>query len=129
MANKLRDFKSALGSSIRAEQNRATDRQLDRFARAEAIMDAGESKPLETEKPEREKVIRDSFTLPATDYQRIAKIQERALGSGFHVNKSEIVRAGLLLLDGLSNAELISALKRVEKIKTGRPTDKTVRPI
>ena len=129
MANKLRDFKSALGSSMRAEQNRATDRQLDRFARAEAIMDAGAGKYPEPERPERERVIRDSFTLPATDYQRIARIQERALKAGFHANKSEIMRAGLLLLDEFPDIELTSALRRVEKIKTGRPTEKTVEPI
>ncbi|MBV9036759.1 MAG: hypothetical protein JO182_19875 [Acidobacteriaceae bacterium] len=126
MANKVRDFKSALGSSMRAEQNRATDRQLDRFARAEAIMDSGGGKSLELERPERERVVRDSFTLPAMDYQRIARIQERALKAGFHANKSEIMRAGLLLLDEFSDNELTSALSRVEKIKTGRPTDKSV---
>ncbi|MBV9675187.1 MAG: hypothetical protein JO185_02555 [Acidobacteriaceae bacterium] len=126
MANKVRDFKSALGSSMRAEQNRATDRQLDRFARAEAIMDSGGGKSLELERPERERVVRDSFTLPAMDYQRIARIQERALKAGFHANKSEIMRAGLLLLDEFSDNELTSALSRVEKIKTGRPADKSV---
>ncbi len=124
MANKARDFKSALGSSMRAEQSRATDRQLDRFARAEAVLDDRAGKSPEPEKPERERVIRDSFTLPASDYQRIARIKERALKSTFHANKSEIMRAGLLLLDELPDAELTSALRRVEKIKTGRPADK-----
>lgn len=124
MANRARDFKSALGSSMRAEQSRASDRQLDRFARAEAVMDDRAGKSPEPEKPERERVIRDSFTLPASDYQRIARIKERALQASFHVNKSEIMRAGLLILDELPEAELTSALRRVEKIKTGRPADK-----
>jgi len=126
MGNKARDFKSALGSSMRAEQSRATDRQLDRFARAEVVMDDGVGKSPEPEKPERERVIRDSFTLPVSDYQRISRIQERALKASFHANKSEIMRAGLLILDELPDAELTSALRRVEKIKTGRPTDKTI---
>jgi hypothetical protein len=126
MANKARDFRSALGSSMRAEQSRAADRQLDRFARAEAVMDDGAGKSPELEKPERERVIRDSFTLPVSDYQRISRIKERALKASFHANKSEIMRAGLLMLDELPEAELTSVLRRVEKIKTGRPTDKTV---
>ncbi len=87
-------------------------------------MDDRAGKSPEPEKPERERVIRDSFTLPASDYQRIARIKERALQASFHVNKSEIMRAGLLILDELPEAELTSALRRVEKIKTGRPADK-----
>lgn len=124
MTTKTRDFRSALGSSMRAEQNRSTDRKLDRFARADAVMDEKVEPVSEPEKPELERVIRDSFTLPATDYERISKIKDRALRASFHVNKSEVMRAGLLMLDELPEAELTSVLRRVEKIKTGRRTDK-----
>jgi len=73
-----------------------------------------------------ERVIRDSFTLPANDYGLLSSLRERGLKAGVHANKSELVRAGLRVLAGLNDKDLIVALEKVEKIKTGRPTEKTV---
>jgi len=33
----------------------------------------------------------------------------------------ELLRAGVALLDGLKDADLLAAMARVEKVKTGRP--------
>lgn len=80
---------------------------------SQARPDAGKSK-----KP---KLVRDSFTFPQIDYDRIAHLKKRALGSGLEVKKSELLRAGLRLLCGLTDRELAAQLKTVEKIKPGRP--------
>ncbi len=126
---KPRDIRSALGSSMRAEENRAVDRKLDRFARAEAVFKdsgAGETESENAEKTsvEHPRVIRDSFSLPATDYAIIATLRERALKAGVYANKSELVRAGLRLLQEMNEADFVSAVQRIEKIKTGRPSAK-----
>lgn len=67
------------------------------------------------------KIVRDSFTIPQNEYQKIAEIKEACLKSGLHVKKSEVLRAGLKALSGLTTAQLKQALGNLEKIKTGRP--------
>lgn len=67
------------------------------------------------------KLVRDSFTFPETDYALLAKLKQRALASGCEIKKSELVRAGLALLDSLAADDLAKALGAVERIKTGRP--------
>ena len=67
------------------------------------------------------KVVRDSFTMPQVDYGLIAEIKQKALKSGLHVKKSELLRAGLQALSKLSTAQLKQAVNSLEKIKTGRP--------
>lgn len=79
---------------------------------------AAKAKKQAVKKP---KLIRDSFTLPETDYTLFASIKQRALAAGVEVKKSEILRAALVTLAKLNDAELASALGLVERIKTGRP--------
>jgi hypothetical protein len=77
-----------------------------------------EKKP---KKEHKEKVVRDSFTMPQGEYQKIADIKEACLKAGLHVKKSEVLRAGLKALCGMNAAQLKRAMAGVEKIKTGRP--------
>ena len=65
------------------------------------------------------KVVRDSFTMPQSDYALIATLKEKA--EGVHVKKSELLRAGLRLLSNLTAAQLKKSVADLEKIKTGRP--------
>jgi hypothetical protein len=81
-----------------------------------------------TKKPKKDKkadgkvkVVRDSFTMPQADYDLIAELKQKALKSGMHVKKSELLRASLQVLSRLSVAQLKAAISRLEKIKTGRP--------
>jgi flagellar basal body-associated protein FliL len=65
------------------------------------------------------KVVRDSFTMPQSDYALIAALKEKA--NGLHLKKSELLRAGLRLLSKLTAAQLNKSVADLEKIKTGRP--------
>lgn len=67
------------------------------------------------------KVVRDSFTMPQADYDLIAVLKQKALKTGLHVKKSELLRASLQALSKLSAAQLKRAISDLEKIKTGRP--------
>jgi len=69
----------------------------------------------------RETVVRDTFTMPREDYEKLAELKQRCLDAGFAVKKSELVRAGLLLLASESTKRLLAAVKAVEPVKTGRP--------
>lgn len=67
------------------------------------------------------KLVRDSFTFPEDDYAQIATLKQRALNGGREVKKTEVLRAALALLSGLSDADLLKALDGIDKLKTGRP--------
>ena len=72
-------------------------------------------------KPEKVKVVRDSFTIPKSEYAAIAELKKRALAQGSEVKKSELLRAGLMLLAAASDAAFGKALAQVPTLKTGRP--------
>lgn len=72
-------------------------------------------------KPEKVKVVRDSFTIPKSEYAAIADLKKRALSLGTEVKKSELIRAGLMLLAAGSDAAFGQALSQVPTLKTGRP--------
>lgn len=70
---------------------------------------------------ESDKLVRDSFTIPAREYEAIEKLKKLYLENGIHMKKSEILRAGLLALSAMEIEDLKSVAERVERIKPGRP--------
>ena len=76
------------------------------------------------EKPRKVRLVRDSFTMPEHEYVRIGELKKRLQALGQGMKKSELLRAGLLLLDALNEVELKAVCARVERIKTGRPAKK-----
>ena len=79
------------------------------------------SKPLVEPKPKKPKLVRDSFTFPKDEYQAIAGMKQKALGLKHSAKKSEILRAGLKLLNSLNDKAFLAALNSVPALKTGRP--------
>ena len=73
------------------------------------------------DKPEKVKVVRDSFTIPKTEYAQIAAMKKRAMDLGLEAKKSELIRAGLALLGNTTDAAFRKALGNVPTLKTGRP--------
>jgi hypothetical protein len=127
-----KSMKSALANSLLAEDEAVRNR----FEKAESLLEnkssqvadqstdkqqQGKDTPPATKK---EKVIRDSFTLPSGDYELIATIRQRCLKSAVNATKSEVIRAGLHILESLSDEELVQVINRLEKVKTGRPIQK-----
>ena len=111
------DLKAALGASLRAEQKAV----VERFAKADAYFQGREhGASRAAEAPAREKVIRDGFTMPASDYSLIAQVQATSLQAGLSITKSEVLRAGLHALSTMSLTELKEVLNRLEKVKVGR---------
>jgi hypothetical protein len=82
------------------------------------------AKPVKAPKPAKTKLVRDSFTMPSDEYAVLAQLKQRALAAAHPVKKSELLRAGIKLLAGLTGAALMVALKNVPAIKTGRPKGK-----
>lgn len=74
------------------------------------------------------KLVRDSFTIPKAEFAAIETLKTRAIAMGTSVKKSELLRAGLMALQGLNDAAFKAALAAVPTLKTGRPTGAEKKP-
>lgn len=74
-----------------------------------------------TPKAKKSKLVRDSFTIPKSEYEAIHTLKTRGQKMGHAVKKSELLRAGIKLLLTLNDAAFKAALLQVPVIKTGRP--------
>jgi hypothetical protein len=75
-------------------------------------------------------LVRDSFTMPAEEHQIIDQLKKKVRLAGNEVKKSELIRAGIAMLDTLSIRALMNAINRVPNLKTGRPAkDLAVKPV
>lgn len=86
---------------------------------------ASQSNKFSSKKP---KLVRDSFTIPKAEFAAIEMLKTRAIAMGTSVKKSELLRAGLMVLVGLNDAAFKSALTAVPTLKTGRPTGTDKKP-
>lgn len=73
------------------------------------------------DKAKKPKLVRDSFTIPKTEYAVLEALKDRAAKSGAPSKKSEVLRAGIKALAGMPDAAFLAAMGAVPAIKTGRP--------
>lgn len=74
-----------------------------------------------SKKPRKQRLVRDSFKFPEQEYAVIDALKARCLENGQAIKKSELVRAGLVALQALSDKQLLRTLDSLEKLKAGRP--------
>lgn len=74
-----------------------------------------------TEKAKKPKLIRDSFTMPETEYAVLGQVKKTCLKAGVEVKKSELLRAGVALIEGLDVDQLKMVLASLTPLKAGRP--------
>jgi Arc/MetJ-type ribon-helix-helix transcriptional regulator len=137
---KKKNLGTALADSINAEEKSVTSRfdKADELFRAKGETEGSprvpvpkpaeesqepevsSSKPLPKKKEKPAKVIRDTFSMPPHDYDRIYQIIQQCLKNGISINKSEVVRAGLIALQKMPSKELTELLQILEKLKPGR---------
>ncbi len=79
------------------------------------------AKPARSDKVKKPKLVRDSFTIPKSEYAVIEQLKQRAAKLGAPIKKSELLRAGIKMLATLATADYLAALAAVPTIKTGRP--------
>jgi hypothetical protein len=66
------------------------------------------------------KVVRDGFTMPKNEYDRIKDLKAMCLKQGVAVKKSELLRAGLQALLAMSTDDLIGSVGKLSIVKVGR---------
>ncbi|SDG36126.1 MULTISPECIES: hypothetical protein [unclassified Duganella] len=75
----------------------------------------------EVKKAHKEKLVRDSFTMPEAEYAVLGQVKKAALKAGFEVKKSELLRVGVALISQIDLATLKNVLASLPQLKTGRP--------
>ena len=115
--------KAVVATSKPKKQDKPRNVEPKKLKRANPIKDnATKPNPTKLEKPKKAKVIRDSFTMPKQEFDKIADLKKQCLAFGISIKKSELLRAGLQALNGFTPQQLKAAVSQVEKIKTGRPS-------
>jgi hypothetical protein len=75
------------------------------------------ARPLD-KKPAKIKLVRDRFTIPANEYEQLVQMKKRLVAQGVAIKKSDLVRAGLVLLAALDDAKLKTATAQLSVAKT-----------
>jgi hypothetical protein len=124
VAKKATVKKASVKASVKAA---ATKKAVSKPVPKGAVKKAAQPKskavvqPAAEQKLKKPKLVRDSFTFPKDEYQAIAGLKQKALSLQHSAKKSEILRAGLMLLNGLNDKAFLAALAKVPALKTGRP--------
>lgn len=87
-------------------------------AQSEALAKPKTEKPAKVKK---QKLVRDRFTIPKTEYTVLDELKTRADKLAHPVKKSELLRAGVKALAAMPDGAFLSALNVVPAIKPGRP--------
>lgn len=94
-------------------------KDADKAVKTEKVPKADKGE--KADKARKPKLVRDSFTIPKTEYQVLEDLKLRAGKLGRPAKKSEVLRAGVMALAGLGDAAFLAAITGVPAIKTGRP--------
>jgi hypothetical protein len=73
------------------------------------------------DKPRKPKLVRDSFTIPKSEYTVLEELKARAARLGRPSKKSEVLRAGVMALAAMGDAAFLASVTGVPAVKTGRP--------
>lgn len=65
-------------------------------------------------KPIKIKMVRDNYSMPESDVEKLVALKKKCLAAGIRVKKSELLRVGLHSILKLSNAALVTAVKRIK---------------
>lgn len=70
-------------------------------------------------------LVRERFSMPQADFDRIAELKARARKLGRPAKKNELLRAGLQALSALGDEQLLLALDQLEPVKKAKVTAKS----
>jgi hypothetical protein len=75
----------------------------------------------ETKSKNTERVVRATFSLPGSAIKEIETLREKLGRNGQLLNKSEVVRVGLAVLDSMTKSSANKFIGKIERLKAGRP--------
>jgi hypothetical protein len=92
-------------------------------AAAKPVAPRAAAKPVEQpkEKVKKAKLVRDSFSMPESEYAILGAVKKACLKAGIEVKKSELLRIGVALIQKMDVAALKVVLAGLSPLKAGRP--------
>jgi len=93
-------------------------------ARAKLAAKLPEVKPASevvVEKVKKAKLVRDSFTMPESEYAALGAVKKACLKAGVEVKKSQLLRIGVALLSKTDVPALKKLIAGLAPLKAGRP--------
>ena len=72
-------------------------------------------------KAKKQKLVRDSFTMPEEEYAALGEMKKACIKAGMAVKKSELLRVAVSLLRKMDMPDLQQALDGLTPVKAGRP--------
>ena len=73
------------------------------------------------EKVKKPKLVRDSFTMPESEYAALGTVKKACLKAGVEVKKSQLLRIGVALLSKTDVPALKKLIAGLAPLKAGRP--------
>jgi hypothetical protein len=73
------------------------------------------------QKIKKQKLVRDSFTMPEAEYAVLGDVKKLCLKAGVEVKKSELLRIGVAHIRTLKITDLKKAIASLTPLKAGRP--------
>lgn len=71
--------------------------------------------------PPKSKLVRDSFTIPKSEYAVLDALKLRAARLMRPTKKSEVLRAGIAALAAMDDKAFLESINGIPSLKTGRP--------
>ena len=68
------------------------------------------------------KLVRDSFTMPQSEYDVLALVKKACITAGFDIKKSELLRIGVALIEKMDTKKIKLAQANLTPLKAGRPS-------
>ncbi|MBB3213147.1 hypothetical protein FHW67_002436 [Herbaspirillum sp. Sphag1AN] len=109
---------AALKKSLPAAVKPALKQVTKPAAKAVAPLKAEKKTELKLKKV---KQVRDSFTMPETEYAVLSQVKKNCLKVGFEIKKSDLLRIGVSLIKKLETGQLKTLLAGLTPLKVGRP--------
>lgn len=72
--------------------------------------------------PRKQKMVRDSFTMPEHEYQALVDIKKTLIKAGVEVKKSQLLRIAIAQMVKMDVAQITEAMGVLAPVKAGRPS-------
>ena len=113
---------AALSPTVASPEVMLPEVALDQETAQPATPVTEKKKDKDKPKAKKQKLVRDSFTMPEAEYEALAEMKKTCIKAGVAVKKSELLRVAVSLLRKMDVAEIQQALGTLTPVKAGRPS-------
>lgn len=113
---------AALSPTVASPEVMLPEVALEQETSQPAAPNGEKRKDKDKPKAKKQKLVRDSFTMPEAEYEALADMKKSCIKAGVAVKKSELLRVAVSLLRRMDVAQIEQALGSLTPVKAGRPS-------